>query len=262
MTMASGTECWTLLSDKYIMASIQSVEATLAEKGNKLLAKCVIPFRSEYWTESNTSPDLGAWYVAMGCWDWLVGSFARGFIVVASHGTSKRMTLGAGDTYFWIFQKVSYAKKCVQSRSSYNGWETIQRIWLVWSLWRCKRGNTNESTTTTRKTVSRHCFVDASLASDQSTRRHQTGILIFVNRLATKYSGNENFWIGNCPSEKRDQVDKWLYYKLRVMGVEIDGSTNIPDSYQCKDGLIDATLKREWFATENRREKSMLIKQW
>ena len=60
MTTASGTECWTQSSDKYIMASIQSVEATLAEKGNKLPVKCVTPFCSGYRPECDITAELGA----------------------------------------------------------------------------------------------------------------------------------------------------------------------------------------------------------
>ena len=60
MTTASGIDCWTQSSDKYVAASIQSVETTLAEKGNKLPLKCLTPFSSGYRPESDTSPELGA----------------------------------------------------------------------------------------------------------------------------------------------------------------------------------------------------------
>ena len=60
MTTASGTECWTQSSDKYVMASLHSVEATLAEKGNKLPTKCVTPLSSGYRPEEDISPELGA----------------------------------------------------------------------------------------------------------------------------------------------------------------------------------------------------------
>ncbi len=59
MTTASGTECWTQSSDKYVMALIQSVEATLAEKGNKLPSKCIKSFNSGYRPELDTSVELG-----------------------------------------------------------------------------------------------------------------------------------------------------------------------------------------------------------
>ncbi len=52
-----GTECWTQSCDKYVMASIQSVEATLVEKGNKLSSKCVTPFNSGYRPELDTSAE-------------------------------------------------------------------------------------------------------------------------------------------------------------------------------------------------------------
>ena len=60
MTTASGTECWTQSADKYVMASTQSVEATLAQKGNKLPTKCITPLSSGYRPEVDVSPELGA----------------------------------------------------------------------------------------------------------------------------------------------------------------------------------------------------------
>ena len=54
MTSASGTECWTQSSDKYVMAS------TDAEKGNKLHTKCVTPLSSGNRPGEDISPELGA----------------------------------------------------------------------------------------------------------------------------------------------------------------------------------------------------------
>jgi hypothetical protein len=49
MTTASGIECWTQSSDKYVAASIQSVETTLAKKGNILpTTNCITPFTAGY----------------------------------------------------------------------------------------------------------------------------------------------------------------------------------------------------------------------
>jgi len=41
MTTVSGVECWTQSADKYLAESVKNVEATLAEKGNKLPSKGV-----------------------------------------------------------------------------------------------------------------------------------------------------------------------------------------------------------------------------
>ncbi len=81
--------------------------------------------------------------------------------------------------------------------------------------------------------VSTHCFVDASLANDQCIRRSQTGILIFVNRAPVPwYSKRQNkvdtstFGPETVAMENAIKLIEGLRYKLRMMGVEIDESTN------------------------------------
>ena len=82
--------------------------------------------------------------------------------------------------------------------------------------------------------MSTHCFVDASHGSDMSTRRSQTGILIFCNRAPIIwYSKRQNTveasTFGSEFQAMKNAVEliEALRYKLRMFGVPIDGPTNV-----------------------------------
>lgn len=79
-----------------------------------------------------------------------------------------------------------------------------------------------------------HCFVDADHAGDKTTRRSQTGILIFCNRAPViAYSKRQNSvecsTYGSELVAMRQAVDllKGLRYKLRMFGVPIEGPSDI-----------------------------------
>ena len=59
MTTANGTECWTQSSDKYVRASVENLEAFLANKGSKIPSNCLTPFSSNYRRECDVSTELG-----------------------------------------------------------------------------------------------------------------------------------------------------------------------------------------------------------
>jgi hypothetical protein len=80
-----------------------------------------------------------------------------------------------------------------------------------------------------------HCFDDASHGSDRVTRRLQTGILIFCNKVpiiwfSKRQNTVEASTFGSEFQAMKNAVEliKALrYYKLRMFGVPIDGPTNI-----------------------------------
>ena len=60
MTTASGTECWTQSSDKYVEASIKEIEAVLLKKGRALPTKCNTPLSNGYRPEVDITCELKA----------------------------------------------------------------------------------------------------------------------------------------------------------------------------------------------------------
>jgi hypothetical protein len=51
-------ECWTMSAEKYVVASVKSVEEALARKGLRLATKCYTPLASDYKPELETSAEL------------------------------------------------------------------------------------------------------------------------------------------------------------------------------------------------------------
>ena len=82
------------------------------------------------------------------------------------------------------------------------------------------------------KSIQINCYVDADHAGDKATRRSHTGILVFVNMaLIYWFSKRQNTveFFGSEYITMRIAVEKVkaLRYKLRMMGVPIEGAANI-----------------------------------
>ena len=57
---ASGTKCWTLLSEKYVKTAVAKVEEKLAKSGMKLPSRCITPIVAGYHPSKDTSNELNA----------------------------------------------------------------------------------------------------------------------------------------------------------------------------------------------------------
>ncbi|MGH7955275.1 MAG: Ty1/Copia family ribonuclease HI, partial [Gloeomargaritales cyanobacterium] len=82
--------------------------------------------------------------------------------------------------------------------------------------------------------VQMNCFVDADHAGDRLTRRSHTGILIFLNRAPILwYSKKQNtvetstFGSEFVAMKIATEMIQGLRYKLRMIGIPIEGSTNV-----------------------------------
>ena len=92
-------------------------------------------------------------------------------------------------------------------------------------------------------------FVDADHAGCKVTRRSHSGVLIFVNRapiiwFSKRQATVESSTFGSESIAMRQGIDlvEALRYKLRMMGVPLDGSTKI---YGDNDGLVKTTTRPE-----------------
>jgi len=83
-------------------------------------------------------------------------------------------------------------------------------------------------------TMKMSCFVDADHAGCRVTRRSHTGILLFLNRAPIMwYSKQQNtvetstFGSEFIALKTAIEMIEGLRYKLRMMGIEVDGSTDV-----------------------------------
>ena len=82
--------------------------------------------------------------------------------------------------------------------------------------------------------VSISMFVDDDIAGDKSTRRSQTGVLIFINKspihwYIKRQSTFESSTFGAefCDMKSGVEMVEALQYNLRIFGVPVDGSANM-----------------------------------
>ena len=105
------------------------------------------------------------------------------------------------------------------------------------------------------KAVQSTCFVDADHASDRVSRRSRSGVLIYLNRSPIVwYSKRQNsvetstFGSEFVALKAATELVVGLRYKLRMMGVPIDGATNVQVDNQSvvyNTTLPESTLKKK-----------------
>jgi hypothetical protein len=93
------------------------------------------------------------------------------------------------------------------------------------------------------------CFVDSDHAGCRLTLQSHTGILIFVNNASILWHSKrqntvESSTFGSEFVELRMAVDmiEGLWYKLRMMGIPLDGSTLV---FCDKEGMVKNTMASE-----------------
>ena len=118
------------------------------------------------------------------------------------------------------------------------------------------------------QSVTTSCFVDTDHAGCRATRRSHTGIIIFVNRAPILwYSKWQNtvessiFGSEFVAMKTAVEMIEGLWYKLRMMGVEIDGATNVfcdNDSVVKNSTLPESTLKKKHNAISYHRSREAI----
>ena len=193
--------CWTMSAEKYVSASVKNVEEALAKKGLRLPTKCYTPLSVDYKPELDVSAELKG--DGMQYYQELIGVLRWA------------VEIGRVD----ILLETSLMFKKHDWNDFYRGVEEA-----IPGDMPEPRGNM----------MSTHCFVDASHGSDRVTRRSQTGILIFSNKAPILWHSKrqntvEASTFGSEFQAMKNAIEliESLWYKLRMFGVPIDGSTNI-----------------------------------
>lgn len=248
---ASGTHCWTISSEKYLKTAITNVEAKLAQSGLRLPSKCKTPFISGYHPASDVSKELdsaGLQYFQemIGVLRWAV-ELGRVDILLEVSLLSSHLALPRVGHLQQVYHVFGYLKNSPRRRLFFDpdhpkiSETRFQKFDWVDFYKDAKEEIPMDAPAPLGNEVMIHCFVDASHASDVSTRRSQTGILIFINKAPIMfYSKRQNsvetstFGSEFTAMKQAVELVKALRYKLRMFGVPLEG----PASMYCDNEAV------------------------
>ena len=253
------TECYSMSSDTYLKRAIKVVEDELALVGKSLKRKASTPMASGYRPEVDSSsyldPNRASYFMSlMGILRWAI-ELGRIDIMVEAGLLSRFQAAPREGHLEQLFHIFAYLKNHNNSR-------------LVFDYTQPTFTNLNDSVVDWQefypdaaepippnvpeprgKEVSMTCFVDADHAGCQLTRRSHTGVVIFVNRapilwFSKRQATVESSTFGSESVAMRQAIDmiEGLRYKLRMMGVPIDGATQI---FCDNDAVVKATTRPE-----------------
>jgi len=239
-----GKPRWAMSSDLYVKRALADVERELESAGSSLKKRVSTPMAMGYRPEVDSSPELDAsranyfqgligvlrWIVELGRIDILVpismlsrylalpreGHLEQVLHIFAYLKTYNRSSLVFDDTTPYFDEKRF-------SQPDWSGFYPDAADMLPPNMPEA-RG----------KPVTTTCFVDADHAGCQATRRSHTGVLMFVQRAPILwYSKRQNtvesstFGSEFVAMKTAIELTEGLRYKLRMMGVPLDGETNV-----------------------------------
>ncbi len=244
---AYGSEktCWSMSSDKYVKQAVADVERTLEGKGQHLNTRIRVPIDPKYRPEVDVSPLLSeqeaSYYMSLiGVLRWAC-ELGRLDILMPVAMMSRYMAAPREGHMEKVLTIFAYLKTHDHSRMVFD--DTIPDFdesrfnggadWTEY--YGCVKEPIPSNAPEARgKAVTMSCFVDASHAGCHVTRRSWSGILIFINRAPILwYSKRQNtcetstFSSEFIAAKIAVEMVEGLRYKLRMMGVPIDGACNM-----------------------------------
>lgn len=236
-------ECWCMGSEQYVKEAIRNVENWLAEREGKLKTKASSPLSPSYAPELDVTPycndeDTSYYHQQIGILRWAVelGRIDIATEVSIMAGFSAAPRVGHLNAVFDIF---AYLKRHTRSRIVFDPiypnlpQGTEQPDWTDFYK-DVKEQVPLDAPEPLGKPVEMTAFVDSDHAGDKVTRRSRTGVLIFLNRApivwySKKQNSIETSSFGSEFSAMKTGVEliEGLRYKLRMMGVPLDGPANV-----------------------------------
>lgn len=237
---------WGMSSDKYVRRAVADVETELAklEPPQMLKPKAVVPISTKYRPELDTTPELdgrrASYYMSLiGILRWTC-ELGRVDILMAVSMMSRYMAAPREGHLEQVLHIFAYLKHNPRSTMVFNDEEPdFQEERFTKADWSDTYGNIEEvvppnAPEARGKGVTMTCFVDASHAGCHVTRRSWTGIMIFVNKAPIMwYSKRQNtvesstFTSEFVAAKIAVEMIEGLRYKLRMMGIPINGATNL-----------------------------------
>ena len=256
---------WAMSSDIYVKRALADVERELGLVGQKLMTKAPTQLSAGYRPELDTTPELdparASYYQGLiGILRWMceIGRIDILFSVALMSRFLANPREGHLEQVFHIFAflKAHDRSALLFDDTEPNFHESRFRD-SDWSEFYpdAKEVIPPNAPEARGKSVTMTAFVDADHAGCRVTRRSHTGILIYVNRapilwFSKRQNTVETSTFGSefVAAKVAVEIIEGLRYKLRMMGIEIDGPTNLfcdNDSVVRNSSSPESTLKKK-----------------
>ena len=244
-TLPNGVKAWGQSSSHYILNAVANLEAWMQKNGYKLPVKASTPMSTSYRPELDVSPILGAnlanYYQSLiGVLRWAI-EIGRIDITTEVSMLAAHMAMPREGHLYAVFQVFAYLKNKHNSRLIFD--PTPPRInmnqFKANEDWTTFYGDVKEAIPPNApeprgKSVVLRLFVDSDHAGDRLTRRSRTGFIQMVNRApiawySKKQGSIEGSTFGSefVALKTGMEANRALRYKLRMMGVPVDGPTYV-----------------------------------
>ena len=237
---------WAMSPDLYVKRAVADVERELAQcdPPQCLTSKVTTPISTKYRPELDTTPLLdsrrASYYMSLiGILRWMC-EIGRLDILMSVSMMSRYMASPREGHLEQVLQIFAFLKRHNKTSLVFDDTNPqFDESRFNDGEWGEYYGDVHEPVPPNApelrgKAVSMTCFVDASHAGCQATRRSWTGVLIYVNRAPIMwYSKRQNtvetstFSSEFIAAKIAVEIIEGLRYKLRMMGIEVDGPTNM-----------------------------------
>ena len=261
--LENGVWCWTLSPSKYVQEAVRNCENHLKENYDGAFTMYKVapnPFETGYDPDTDVSelltPDQASYYNSIiGVMRWMIElgriDICTEISMLASYLAMPRK--GHMDAAIHV---MSYLKGRHNSRLVLDPCypQNDKDAFIKDSDWTPFYGDVTEAIPPNApkplgKEVELRMFVDSDHAGDKTTRRSQTGFMIFLNTalinfLSKKQATVEGAVFGSEFVAMKHGVEtlRGVRYKLRMMGVEVPGPTYV---YGDNMSVINNTSKPE-----------------
>jgi Reverse transcriptase (RNA-dependent DNA polymerase) len=255
---------WYMSSDDYVKAAVNNVETELAKNNEKLPSRADCVISPSYRPELDVSPLLDAaqanyYQNLIGVLRWAV-ELGRIDIFIAVSLLSQYLANPRQGHLDQVFRIFAYLKAHSRSKVVFDDTFIAWRNKFQQVNWEDFYPDAIEPMPSTMPEARGpeaqiNCFVDANHAGNVVTRRSHTGVLIFLNKAPIVwYSKRQNTVESSTFGSKfvalkiATELVQGLRFKLRMMGVALDGPANIfcdNKSVVINSSVPESTLKKK-----------------
>ena len=262
MQLENGVWAWGLSPSKYVQEAVRNCKKYISEnlpKFYKLTRLAPNPFPTDYRPELDTSPELSPEHASyyqslMGSYRWMI-ELGRVDICTEVSMLSSHMALPRQGHLEAALHVMSYLSLHHNSRLCMDPtYPAIDNTQFPVCDWTEFYGEVAEpippnAPEAIGKVVDLRMFVDSDHAGDKRTRRSRSGFLVYLNTALISWHSKRQSTIETCTfgaefvaMKTGVEALRGIRYKLRMMGIPIDGATHI---YGDSMSVINNTSKPE-----------------